>query len=46
MIRLEVHPGEGGADAATFAGELASAIAKHAGTTSTFEGGAHIFHRL
>ena len=29
MLRIEIHPGEGGADAATFARELADAVAKH-----------------
>lgn len=46
MIRMEIHPGEGGADAAAFAGELAAAISKHARTTATFEGGAFHLHRL
>lgn len=46
MIRMEIHPGEGGADAATFAAELATAIAKHAETEASFEGGAFLLHRL
>lgn len=46
MIRMEIHPGEGGADAQAFAYELATAIAKHAGVTSEFSGGAHRLHRL
>jgi protein subunit release factor A len=46
MLRMEIHPGEGGADAAAFAGELAAAVAKHAGTQAHFEGGAFLLHRL
>lgn len=46
MIRMEIHPGEGGADAATFAGELADAVSKHAGEPAHFEGGAYVLHRL
>ena len=46
MIRLEIHPGEGGADAAAFAGELAEAIGKHANVPARFEGGAYVLHRL
>jgi|SoiMetStandDraft_5_1073268.scaffolds.fasta_scaffold3829665_1 protein subunit release factor A len=46
MTRMEIHPGEGGADAKAFAGELADAVGKHAGTTSTFTGGAFHLHRL
>lgn len=46
MIRMEIHPREGGADATAFAGELANAIAKHARTEARFEGGAFVLHRL
>jgi hypothetical protein len=46
MIRMEIHPGEGGADAAAFAGELAEAIGKHAGANVRFAGGAYTLHRL
>lgn len=31
-IRLEFHAGDGGADAALFASELADAVARHAST--------------
>ncbi len=46
MPRMEIHPGEGGADAAAFAQELADAIGKHARATPRFEGGAFHLHRL
>jgi protein subunit release factor A len=46
MITMEVHPGEGGADAQTFAGELASAVSKFTGSPATFEGGRYTLHRL
>lgn len=46
MIRMEIHPGEGGADASAFAGELAAAIGKYAGVTAKFGGGAFHLHRL
>jgi protein subunit release factor A len=36
--RVEIHPGEGGDDAALFARELASAVARHAGVRVTPEG--------
>lgn len=32
MIRLEIHPGDGGTDAEQFARELARAIGRHAHT--------------
>lgn len=44
--RLEIHPGEGGADAAAFAGELASAIGKHVGMTPVLVGTVHVLDRL
>ncbi len=31
MVTLEIHPGEGGADAEAFAAELAAATGKHFG---------------
>jgi len=37
-LRLEIHPGEGGDDAATFAGELAAAVSRHAATPVVREG--------
>lgn len=40
MIRLEIHAGEGGADASAFAGELATAIAKHSTQPARNVGGA------
>ncbi|WP_235558811.1 hypothetical protein [Nocardioides sp. Leaf285] len=46
MIRLEIHPGEGGADAEAFASELGTAITKHSGTSATHEGRVVAFHRL
>ena len=46
MIRLEIHPGEGGADAEAFAGELASAISKHSGAPVAREGRVLAFRRL
>ena len=45
-IRLEIHPGEGGADAEAFAGELADAIGKHAGASAVREGRVLAFRRL
>lgn len=38
-IRLEVHTGEGGADAAAFAAELAASISKHSGRPARMVGG-------
>lgn len=46
MMRLEVHAGEGGADAAAFAAELATAIAKHSGQPARHTGGAWVLERL
>lgn len=46
MVKLEIHPGEGGADAAAFAGELAAAVAKHSGAKVRSEGGSYTLHRL
>lgn len=34
-VRLEIHAGDGGADAALFARELADSIARHATATDT-----------
>ncbi|WP_248581591.1 hypothetical protein [Nocardioides sp. InS609-2] len=45
-VSMEIHPGEGGADAAAFAGELAAAVSKHTGATPVFAGGAWALHRL
>ena len=36
--RVEIHPGDGGADAQTFATELATALARHTGSTVRVEG--------
>ena len=38
MFRVEVHPAEGGADAAAFANELAAAVSKHTGGNVVLEG--------
>lgn len=46
MFRMEIHPGEGGADAAAFAGELAEAVSKHSQKAARFEGGAWVLDRL
>jgi protein subunit release factor A len=46
MLRMEIHPGEGGADATAFAHELATAITKHTGTPVRHDGGAFHLHRL
>lgn len=37
-MRLEIHPGEGGEDAAMFASELACAVSRHANAAITNEG--------
>lgn len=46
MGTLEIRPRDGGADAAAFANELATAIAKHTGSTRTSLGTTQILHRL
>ena len=46
MATMEIRPSEGGADATTFAGELATAIAKHAGTSVRADGTALVLDRL
>lgn len=46
MTTLEIHPGEGGADAVAFAGELADAVSKHAGVPVVAAGGVFCLHRL
>jgi len=46
MTKMEVHPGEGGADAQAFSLELASAVGKYTGTTPVAEGKVLVFHRL
>lgn len=43
---MEIHPGEGGADAQSFASELASAIGKYAGIAPVAEGNVLVLHRL
>lgn len=45
-IRLEIHPGDGGADAHQFAGELAAAITRHTRQPSREEGRVHVLERL
>ena len=46
MVTMEIHPGEGGADAETFAGELAAAVAKHTGRPVDTDGKVFTLHRL
>lgn len=46
MFIIEVRPGEGGADAAAFAKELASAIGTRAGVPAVADGDTWILHRL
>ena len=43
---MEVHPGEGGADAQAFAVELASAVGKYAGVKPEAVGNLLVLHRL
>lgn len=45
-MKMEIHPGEGGADASLFAGELAQAIGKHTGVTPVRVGTALVLDRL
>lgn len=45
-MKMEIRPGEGGADASAFAGELAAAIGKHTGTTPVQVGTALVLDRL
>ncbi|GIF40102.1 hypothetical protein [Actinoplanes xinjiangensis] len=45
-IRIEIHATAGGADAETFAGELADAVSRHAGVTVAREGRVFVLHRL
>lgn len=46
MGTLELHPSQGGADAETFAQELAEAISKHSSKPLKREGKTLILHRL
>lgn len=46
MVRMEIHPGDGGADAEAFAAELAGAVAKFAGRKATTQGRIHVLERL
>jgi protein subunit release factor A len=47
MIGMEVHPGDGGADAIAFAEQLATALSKHSGRTAVTGTGTTVtFHRL
>lgn len=46
MITVEVHPGEGGADAQAFAGELAAAVSKFSGRQVKAAGNLLTLHRL
>ena len=45
-MRLEIIPGEGGADAEMFASELAQSISKHSGVNVSAEGTTMVLHRL
>lgn len=45
-MRIEIRPGDGGADAAAFAVELGTAIAKHAATIAESDGTTVVLHRL
>lgn len=46
MGLIEIRPGEGGADAASFADTLAASLAKHTGATVTVDGTTRTLHRL
>lgn len=46
MLRLEIHAGEGGADASAFAAELAASLAKHSGQPARLVGGTWTLERL
>lgn len=45
-MRMEIRPGEGGADAEAFAVELGQSISKHSGTPMTMAGRTVVFRRL
>jgi protein subunit release factor B len=45
-MKIEIHPGEGGADAQAFAHELAQAIGKHSGRTPATVGTVLVLDRL
>lgn len=46
MGTIEIRPGEGGADAASFAADLAASLAKHTGASVETTGTLHSLHRL
>lgn len=46
MAIMEIHPGEGGADAQMFADELAAAVGKYAGVSPVSDGTTLTLHRL
>lgn len=46
MVSMEVHAEEGGVDAALFAEQFASAVAKHSKRGMTFAAGKWVLHRL
>lgn len=46
MVRMEIHPGDGGADAEAFAAELAWAVGKFSGCNATTQGRVHVLERL
>lgn len=45
-VRLEIHPGDGGADAERFAAELAHAVGVHFGRSARTEGRVWVLDRL
>lgn len=45
-MRMEIRPGEGGADAELFVNELAEAVSKHSGTKITIDGTTRTLERL
>lgn len=44
--RMEIHPGDGGADAEVFAAELGDAVARHAGAAAQTDGRIVVLDRL
>lgn len=45
-MRMEIHPGDGGADAEKFTSELAAAVAKSSGTSVSFNGRVAVLESL
>lgn len=46
MVRMEIHPRTGGADAQAFAHQLAEAVSRHAGVPVTTQGRLVVLERL